>query len=283
MQQNVLIIGLGLLGGSIALALKQTDGFRISVLGRNKKRLLQAQKSGMIDIFATTPEEIVPDADIIVFCTPVGIIPSIMENILEYIKSDCVITDIGSTKQWICSNMKRVLQKKAGLFLGAHPMAGSEKTGYENASADLFKDRTIVLANTGQENPETVTRIESFWSLLSNRIVWMPPEEHDKIVSMTSHLPHVIAFSMAYYLYEKPQSSEQFSGIYGKGLLDTLRIASSDADVWDNIIKSNRKHIADALEEYQGMLHIVENWIRTGKNEELVDLMKKARIMRDQL
>lgn len=280
---NVLIAGLGLLGGSIGLALKDHPDYTVWALGRNTERLNKALEAGIVSRIATEPEALVPEADIIVLCTPVGTIPRMAESLVHLLKPDACVTDIGSTKGWICQNMVRILGDNKGAFLGAHPMAGSEKTGFEHAKPDLFAGHPIVLTKTGFETDHTLTTIEQFWSTLSTNIYWMDPDSHDTTVAITSHLPHAAAFTMAYYLSSREEARDNFFGIYGKGLLDTLRIAASDAVMWEDIMKTNRVNIADALEEYKDLIGVLENWIRTGKHHEIAALIQKAGTMCRQL
>jgi len=282
-MQNVVIAGLGLLGGSMALKLKSNPGFHVAAYGRNLNRMQIALDMGMVDQISNKPEEVIPDADIIILCTPVDIIPLLLEAFVPFLKEGAVLTDIGSTKDWISKSAHRVLGDKAGCFLGAHPMAGSEKAGYENANPDLFEGKTIVLTPVGNEKPETIEKVRAFWGIFTPKIFSISPEEHDKVVAMTSHLPHIIAFSMAYHLSGKEEAKDNFYNIYGNGLKDTLRIAASDEQMWSSVINSNRQNIADSIEEFRGIMQILENWIRTGHNTEIVDLIKKAGKLVDQL
>ncbi len=282
-MQKVVIAGLGLLGGSMALKLKSNADYFVTAYGRNLERMQIALDGGMVDQISNKPEEVIPDADIIILCTPVDIIPIMLEAFVPFLKEGAVLTDIGSTKDWIGKNVQRVLGVKAGSFLGAHPMAGSEKAGYENADVELFEGKTIVLTPMGNEFPETLKKVQSFWELFTSNILSISPEEHDKVVAMTSHLPHIIAFSMAYHLSGKDEAKDNFFNIYGNGLKDTLRIAASDEQMWSSVINSNRQNIADSIEEFRGIMQILENWIRTGHTTEIVDLIKKAGKLVDQL
>ena len=279
----VLIAGLGLLGGSLALKLKEGQGNRILTLGRNLTRLEQAHDAGLIDAYSTDPEEIVPQADMIVIGTPVGTIPMIGESIQPFLKKNALITDMGSTKEWICKNMERILRRDDVSFVGSHPMAGSEKTGFEHSRPDLFSGATVVITPTESSSEEAVLRISAMWRETGALIRTMTPEHHDKLVARTSHLPHAVAFAMAYALSKSEDAEANFQGIYGRGLLDTLRIAASDPVMWEDIIRTNRLNIADALEDYRGHLDVLENWIRQGRYEEIVALMKTAGELRKRL
>lgn len=275
-DKTALICGLGLLGGSLALKLKENGWKDVSALGRNRQRLLSAQKNGVIDHFFTDPEEAARERDLIVLCTPVGIIPNIAAQLAPFLKKDVYITDIGSTKEWICRNMKRVLGKLQNRFIGSHPMAGSEKSGCEYAYTELFQGATVVITPDGTADADIYPFISALWESTGADVKKMDPVSHDRITAATSHLPHASAFALAYYLSSRPEAADNFSGIYGKGLLDTLRIAASDPTMWEDIIKTNRKEIADSLSSYRDTLGILENWIRTGQFDKLVDLMIKS-------
>jgi len=162
-------------------------------------------------------------------------------------------------------------------------MAGSEKTGCENASPRLFEGAKVVITETGEEDSDAVETVKTLWESTGAVIRVMEPEHHDRLVASTSHLPHAAAFAMAYALEKSPDAGENFFGIYGKGLLDTLRIAASDPVMWEDIIRSNRLNIANALENYRGHLDVLENWIRQGHYEEIVTLMKTAGELRNRL
>ena len=282
MKETVLIAGLGLLGGSLALNLKQ-QGHIVNALGRNSSRLQKAKELGIVDSVSTDPESIVPEADIIVIGTPVGTIPAITETVAPFLKEKVTITDVGSTKEWVCRNMRRILGNKKNRFVGSHPMAGSEKTGFENAFPTLFEGAKVVITETGEEDPDVVSTIQQLWSGTGATVKIMDPLHHDRLVASTSHLPHAVAFAMAYALDKSPDAEHNFFGIYGNGLLDTLRIAASDPVMWKDIIRSNRLNIANALEDYRGHLDVLENWIRQGHYDEIVNLMKTAGELRNRL
>ena len=282
MGKKILIAGLGLLGGSLALNLKE-QGHTLLALGRNRKRLEKAEEAGVIHKVSTEAEEIVPEADIVVIGTPVGTIPAIAESITPFLRPDSVVTDVGSTKEWVCRNMKRILDQKKSRFVGSHPMAGSEKTGFENAFPKLFEKATVVITKTGIEDDDALDTVRGMWESTGAVIRIMDPAHHDRLVASTSHLPHAVAFAMAYALDKSPDAADNFFGIYGKGLLDTLRIAASDPVVWEDIIRSNRLNIANALEDYRGHLDVLENWIRQGHYDEIVSLMKTAGDLRNRL
>lgn len=275
-DRTALICGLGLLGGSLALKLRQNGFQQVTAFGRNPDRLQQALQLNLIDRGYTEIEPAVRSADVIIICTPVGIIPQIAAQMVPYLKPEVFITDIGSTKEWVCKNMQRVLGPMKSRFLGSHPMAGSEKSGFEYANAELFNRATVVITPSGVESEDTVDFFTGFWEDTGAKIQVLDPATHDAITAATSHLPHAAAFAMAYYLSGRPEAGQNFLGIYGKGLLDTLRIAASDPVMWEDIIKTNRKQIADGLAEYRSTLGVLENWIRTGQFDRLVELMQTS-------
>lgn len=272
---TVLIAGLGLLGGSLALALKE-QGVRVLALGRNQERLDTAARAGLVDGCATIPEAVAPEADLVVIGTPVGSIPATAEQLLPFLRPGTIITDMGSTKEWVCNNLTRICRGSGIAFVGSHPMAGSEKTGFEHSRADLFRAAVVVLTETPATTPAALETVHALWESVEARVIAMSPEHHDQLVARTSHLPHAVAFAMAYCLSRHEDAADNFAGVYGKGLTDTLRIAASDPVMWEDIIRTNRRNIADALEEYRGYLAVLENWIRQGHYTEIADLIRAA-------
>jgi len=272
----VAIFGVGLIGGSIGLALKKSR-FKIKKiigLGRNIKRLKIAQKLGAIDEFTTNFQKAVRNADIIFICFPVALIPSTVKKILPFCKKEAVITDVGSVKQSIVKEIENYIFSKNSsgpAFIGGHPIAGSEKTSVKYASENLFKNAVVVLTPTKTSGKNSLKKIKQIWENMNAKVRIMSPEKHDKILSFTSHLPHVIAFS----LVNTVDNLEYTGG----GFKDTTRIASSDF-MWADIIWENRSNIIYSIRKFKQELLKIE---KSKSKSEMLRIFRKAKNKRDTL
>ena len=273
----VAIFGVGLIGGSIGLALKKSR-FKIKKiigLGRNIKRLKIAQKLGAIDEFTTNFQKAVRNADIIFICFPVALIPSTVKKILPFCKKEAVITDVGSVKQSIVKEIENYIFSKNSsgpAFIGGHPIAGSEKTSVKYASENLFKNAVVVLTPTKTSGKNSLKKIKQIWENMNAKVRIMSPEKHDKILSFTSHLPHVIAFS----LVNTVDNLEYTGG----GFKDTTRIASSDFRMWADIIWENRSNIIYSIRKFKQELLKIE---KSKSKSEMLRIFRKAKNKRDTL
>lgn len=236
-MKNVAIIGVGLIGGSLGLALKRRKKYKIIGIGRNLERLRYAKKCGAIDEISVDFGDGVRNADIVVFATPVSTYSKIAEKIKPFLKEDTIIFDVGSTKCEVTNLLTKVLGKN---FVGAHPIAGSEKTGVEYARADLFENSICVLTPTFQTNKKAVQIVQKLFTDIGSKTIQMSPSGHDKTLAITSHLPHITAVSLTLLL------SPQAKSLIGNGFRDTTRIAAGSPQIWVDICKTNRKNLIDA-------------------------------------
>ncbi|MFK7820958.1 MAG: prephenate dehydrogenase [Planctomycetaceae bacterium] len=251
-QPNVIaIVGVGLLGGSIAAAVKERNpGTQVVGIGRNQTRLAQAAALGLLDSFHTDINGIA-DADIIVICTPVDRIVEDVRNAAEVAKPGALITDVGSVKRTIVTGLLDLAA--AGTFVGSHPMAGSEKSGFEHADPNLFVDANCIVCPT-EVTPSTATAtIIQFWQDLGSNTTSMPPEEHDKIVATISHLPHAVAAALA----RTPDTPAL--PFAATGFADTTRIASGDPGLWAAIFAANREEVMSAIDQFKVELNTFRN------------------------
>lgn len=245
--KTVGIWGIGLIGGSIALSLKQ-KGVRVIGVGRTKGRLAEAKESGIIDDGDTDPA-ILSECDIVVVCLPVALIPQAVKTASNFLKSK-PITDVGSVKKWIEDELKDV-----DIFVGSHPLAGSEKRGFEHARFDLLEKRKVFVI----KNKKYTQQVREFWEFLDASVVLIEPEEHDRLMAYTSHLPHLVAYALCYNL--KNVSSPEI-GI-GSGFLDSTRIALSRPALWIDIIQKN-PYIEEALRNFIDSFKNMEEVIKKG-------------------
>ncbi|MFH1540691.1 MAG: prephenate dehydrogenase [Elusimicrobiota bacterium] len=277
----VSIIGVGLIGGSIGLAIKKTriknQELRVKKIigiGRNLKRLKLAKKIGAVDEITTDIKKGVNDADIVFVCLPVDIIAKTVKNIIPFCKKGAIITDVGSVKLPIVNEVENFLSSitypLSPAFIGGHPIAGSEKTSIKCASTELFKNAAVILTTSKKTDTKILKMVEKIWRSMGAKVEIMKPVKHDEIISFTSHLPHAVAFALV-------NSVDNFKFV-GSGFRDTTRIASSDPQMWADIIFNNRMNVCHAIKRFKNELMKIEK-AKTVK--ELVKIFKKAKEKRD--
>ncbi len=273
------IVGVGLLGGSIALAAKERGlAGKVIGVGRGPERLAMAREAGLIDEIAT---DLVPSAarsDAMVFCTPVDEIARQVCAAAGACSPRCLLTDVGSTKQTIVELVEKSCGPKVP-FVGSHPLAGSEKQGWRNASANLFVGRTAVITLTARSLPAAIEGARGLWRDLGAQVVEMEPAEHDRVLAKTSHLPHVIAATLASCLRLKREELK----LAATGLRDTTRIAAGDPELWTAIILENRREISAALVSFQEALTGWLPALQSGDRQAIRSLLEQGKQSRDAL
>lgn len=274
--EKLVIVGVGLLGGSVArAALVKGVAREVTGLGRNAEKLAAAQKAGTITHYAADAGEACRDADLVVVCTPVDRIAKDVLNVDAACNRPTLITDAGSTKGNIVSALPAKLPGGCR-FVGSHPLAGSEKTGAEHANAELFVGRMVILTPTTDSDASDVDRLESFWKGLGARVSRMDVENHDRTLAATSHVPHVVAAALA--LATDPGCLQHTAG----GWLDCTRIAGADATLWQAIFAANRSHILKALDGFEKTLASLREAIAADEAERVTKLLADAKRVRDQ-
>jgi len=271
--ERLAILGVGLLGGSVALAARAA-GVAAEVVGcdRSPDALRVALDRGIIDRSATL-QEAVAGADVVVIAVPVDRVVALVREVAPHCRPGTLLTDVGSTKGF-------VREAEAGLprgvtFVGGHPLAGSEKSGPDHARADLFRGRRVILTPTESSDPAVVARLAAFWSALGSVVQTMTPEAHDEAVAWTSHLPHLVASALAGCV---PQ---EFTNLVATGFRDTTRLASSDPALWLSILQANREAVLAALAGFQGHLERLETALKTGDASLLNELLVQGKLVRD--
>lgn len=274
LTDHVVIVGVGLIGGSIARALKARDlAGKITGLGRSRERLRSAQAAGLLDAVATSASELAPFSLAIV-CTPVDRIPEDVRALFAVAPASALITDAGSVKARICRELASHRPGQA-VFLGSHPMAGSEQGGWEHSSDQLFEGR--ICAITPTDHPELLVQsIERFWSALGMGTIRLAPDQHDRIVALTSHLPHATAAAVASLL--APESWP----LTASGFRDTTRVASGDPALWTSILIENRGAVADHLRTLIGILGQLVSSLDSSNRDEIEALLLKGKTCRDE-
>ncbi len=249
MINKITIIGVGLIGGSLAKALKEKNlAKNVFGFGRDHSRLEEAKKCNIIDNYSTDIEEAVNQADIIVIATPVGTFQNIFNEVKPLIDDNVIISDVGSTKTNIVDIAKEVLGAKSQCFVPAHPIAGKEKSGFEASDGSLYDGKKVIITPIEGNLTESIQVIDSMWKNVGAEVDFMSPESHDDLLGMTSHLPHMLAFSLVNYLVDQNPSASIYAG---GGFKDFSRIASGDAVMWRDICLQNKDQIISHLKGYQ--------------------------------
>lgn len=274
--RQITIVGTGLLGGSIGLALREA-GFDGRIIGVARKQATRdaALSCHCVDEATGDLAAGVKGSDMIVLCAPVGTIPAMFEQLSTDAATDAVITDVGSTKRSIVAAAEKSLSNP-GRFVGSHPMAGSESTGPASARADLFRDKPVIITPTPQTAAAALDRVTGLWKTLGMKIYRATAAEHDTMVAHISHLPHAMAVMLVL-------AAEQGGGldVASTGFTDTTRIASGDGDLWADIFLDNAQPVVAALDEYIALTHSLRQIIAAGDRPRLLAMLHAAQGVRD--
>ncbi len=244
----MVIVGVGLIGGSIGLALRKRGlAAEVVGVGRDRSVLEEIRRQGAIDRGTTALEDAVSRAQAVVVCTPVNRIPDDVRRAADAAGPDVLVTDAGSTKRQIVESVERH-PRSASVFVGAHPLAGSERRGAVHASADLFQGRVCMLTPTHRTQPEQLRRARAFWTSLGSRLVEMNPADHDEILAHTSHLPHALAAALA------ASVPAEWQALAAGAFRDGTRVAAADTALWTAIFRDNRGPLLKALGHLQESL-----------------------------
>ena len=279
MMKKVCIIGIGLIGGSLSKAIKKTNQSEIVFgFGRDEDRLEKAQKGNVIDQYSADIVEALDGANMVIIATPVGSYESILRKIKPHITKDMLISDVGSTKVSVIEAVKTVFDGVLDNFIPAHPIAGKEKSGFEVSDADLFVNKKVIITPLENSNPESIKVLTKMWEEVGAEVDFMTPKSHDDLLGMTSHLPHMLAFSLVNYLISQhPEASVYAAG----GFKDFSRIASGDATMWRDICLHNRDAIVAHIKGYQESLNALVDAIDSQNKEQLESLFREAKNTRD--
>ena len=265
------IIGLGLIGGSIALAAKKNKACTsISAFDLNRNSLEKAFARGIIDNCCFDIETVISDANLIIIAVPVEHFAAILEVIAPQLKSAQVITDVGSTKAQIVQDAQKILQKKFSQFVPGHPLSGSEKSGVDGAFEGLFLDQHTILTPTAKTNTIALETVKLFWQMLQAHVYIMTPEEHDKIVAYTSHLPHVISFAFV------NSQTPDITKYRARSFDDLTRIAKSNPKIWHDIFLANKDNIINAIDKFGANLENLKKLISNEDSAGILKLIKQV-------
>jgi len=276
MLRQVTIIGVGLIGGSIGCALKNNNACN-KVIGysRNENELKKALELGVIDHYYLDLVDAIRGSEIIVLATPVGALEGIFRDLKFILDEDQIITDVGSCKQSVIKAAQEGLGYLPGYFIPGHPIAGTEKSGVDAAFDSLFKNRCTILTPLKHSDEYAIKRVRLMWELIGAEVVEMTAEHHDHVLAATSHLPHILAFSLVDTLAHMNEHSEIFRFAAG-GFRDFTRIASSDPLMWRDICLQNKDAILEVLQIYEKQLKTLEQAIREEDGESLKNIFENA-------
>ena len=279
MINKITIIGVGLIGGSLAKAIKENNLAKVVFgFGRDLNRLEKAQKANVIDQFSTNLKDAINNSDIVIIATPVGSFKEILSEIKPFLTSKIVISDVGSTKTNIASIVSQTLGDYSNYFIPAHPIAGKEKSGFEASESNLFNNRKVIITPLETSNSDSINIIKEMWEGTGADVDFMSPESHDELLGMTSHLPHMLAFSLVNYLISKNPSASIYAA---GGFKDFSRIASGDAVMWRDICIQNKDQIISHIKGYQKTLNSLVDAIENENSDELDLLFTSAKKTRD--
>lgn len=275
---TVTIVGVGLLGGSLGLALKDRGmASTIRGVGRRQSSLDKALEVGAVDSTSLDVTEAAADADLVVLCTPAALVPGMLDGILPACSPKAVVTDVASTKTQICAHAAETWPRPLR-FVGSHPMAGSEKSGPEHARADLYTNTlTLMQPCADPLDPEAHRAVVDLWRGVGADVFEIDPAPHDAVISRTSHVPHIVAAAIATLAARQGDVSR----FVGQGFRDVTRIAAGRPEVWRDICMTNRDAVVQGLDELLANLESVRRAVAEGRGDELEAFFRASREARD--
>ena len=279
MIRRLAVIGVGLLGGSVAKAARaQGIAREVIGIGRDVGRLQAAMDDGAIDRATSDLAEGVRDADFVLLAVPVRTIEDLLSRAWNAIPADAIVTDVGSSKAAIVRRAEALARRRPLAFVGSHPMAGSEKSGYGVARADLFQGALVVVTPTEACQPGAVKSVTAFWEHLGARVTTLDPEAHDVAVAAISHLPHLVACALVHAVSREAPGALP---IAARGFRDTTRIAAGDPTMWQEIFLANRAPLAKALGAFRRALADLERLVERGDAEALEAALARIKAARE--
>ena len=279
--RKITIVGVGLLGGSLGLAVKRRRlAGNVTGFVRRAASVTECRKFRAVDFATRDLQSAVEGADLIILCTPLAQMRELVKQFLPALSRGAIVTDVGSVKASVVREIEALVHKGGGHFIGSHPMAGAEKTGVAAARADLFVGAACVVTPTRKSNPAALRKVEQFWKAVGGRVLRLSPEIHDVLVSRSSHLPHVIAATLANLVLD-PAHPESQAALCATGFRDTTRIASGSPEMWRDIALANRKNLARELGAFVAGLQKVRRALNRGQERDILKFLQQAKLRRD--
>jgi len=271
------LFGVGLIGGSLALALKRKKAVGCVVgVGRSRANLLVARRLGIIDEIAADPAAAVKHADVVVIAVPLGQTAAAMAQIAPHLEAHTIVTDAGSTKRDVIAHARRYLGHAFARFVPAHPIAGTEKSGAGAAFASLFDGHKLIVTPEPATDPRAVKTVTTMWKLAGMHVISMPAADHDRVFALVSHLPHVLSFALVNQIAGYADASALFKHT-GGGFRDSTRIAGSSPEMWRDVCLANRDALLAALDDYLGELERVRGMLEASDAQGLEQCFTAAR------
>lgn len=275
------LIGLGLLGGSLGLAIKaRLVARRVEGYVRRPASIVDGLNRQVADHISNDLGQIVTGADLIVLATPVPEMAAIAQAMVPFLRPAVLVTDVGSVKDGLVQTLEQIFGRAGANFVGAHPMAGAEKNGMRHARANLFEKAVCVLTPTEATTPELLAQAASFWQAVGATPLKLAPALHDEMVGRSSHLPHLLAAQLANYVLDPARPKEQAMLCAG-GFRDTTRIASGPPEMWRDILLANREHLSRSIGEVIGGLETIRGALEREDGKMIGEFLEKAKQRRD--
>jgi len=279
--RRLAIIGVGLIGGSYARALRQAGIVdQIVGCGRGKANLELAVELGVVDQYTHDVSEAVTGADLVFISVPLGAVQTTFSAMKGCLSDDVVVTDAGSTKGSVVRDVEAVFGESPSWFVPGHPIAGTEKNGVEASFAELYQDRRVILTPVCETDPAATAKIDALWRYCGAEVSYMTVAHHDEILAATSHLPHMLAFGLVDTLARMKENDEIFRYAAG-GFRDFTRIASSNPVMWRDICIANREALSDMLSAFASEMVDLSETIRDADSEHLLEIFSRAKAARD--
>jgi prephenate dehydrogenase len=278
---KITLVGVGLLGGSLAMAIRERRlAAIVSGYVRRDASIKECEQAGLAGFATRDLSAAVRDADLVVLCTPLGRMRELGETFAPALKRGAIVTDVGSVKASVVNELEPIFSDAGAHFIGSHPMAGAEKMGVSAARADLFHHAVCVLTPTEKTNPSAVQRLKDFWQSVGSRVNITTPQLHDELVARCSHLPHVIAAQLATLVLD-PAHPKQQPLLCANGFRDTTRIASGSPEMWRDIAIANRENLVRALDAFIAQLQQTREAIARGDAASVEKFFATAKQRRD--
>ena len=282
--ERLTIVGVGLIGGSVGRALRDgSAATEIIGYGRYPVDLSRAVELGLVDSWSTVLSDAVAGAEVVRVATPVGAMPGLFSRLVDLVSPTCIVTDAGSVKKKVVDAARASFGRSVARFVPGHPIAGLEQSGVEAATGDLFRGHKVILTPTPDTDPKAVAQIDSLWRTTGAQLMDMSPERHDRLLALTSHLPHMLAYALVNLLADQAQDEGECFDLAAGGFYDISRVASSDPVMWRDICLHNADEVLARIGEYQDMMARLAALVKVKDAEGLEQMFRKARGARSRI
>lgn len=280
MFETLAVVGVGLIGGSLARAAKSKGLVsRVVGMGRGEENLVKALELGVIDVMERDPIRGLKEADLVVLATPVNSLTDILGSVAPHVRADAVITDVGSVKGPVVQEAEKHFPRPIR-FVGGHPIAGTEHSGVEASFATLFENRKCILTPTDNTDPRAVEAIERFWKAVGSEVITMDLDRHDRVLGFVSHLPHIVAYALVNTVVAAEEKQGELLDFSAGGFRDFTRIASSHPEMWRDICLMNRSALLESIRAFSSTLEALSDLITSGDGNGLEKQFQRSRSTR---